>query len=129
MPEHTVGADQFVYFDAAAPRRCLAPDAFVTLGVQDHDFAQDPVRQASPERMPAGPIAMTTLATLAGLAPLAIGIGAGAELQRSLALAGIGGLGLSSLLSTLALPSIAGALHRLVARFRPRPRAVAVAVS
>ena len=38
VPEHTVGADQFVYFDAANPRRCLAPDAFVTLGVTDHDF-------------------------------------------------------------------------------------------
>jgi hypothetical protein len=38
VPDHTVGADQFVYFDAANPRRCLAPDAFVTLGVTDHDF-------------------------------------------------------------------------------------------
>ena len=38
VPEHTVGADQFVYFDAANPRRRLAPDAFVTLGVRDHDF-------------------------------------------------------------------------------------------
>ncbi len=38
VPEHTVGADQFVYFDAANPRRCLAPDAFVTLGAPDHDF-------------------------------------------------------------------------------------------
>jgi Uma2 family endonuclease len=38
VPEHTVGADQFVYFDAASPKRCLAPDAFVTLGVCDHDF-------------------------------------------------------------------------------------------
>jgi hypothetical protein len=37
-PEHTVGADQFVYFDAAEPRRCLAPDAFVTLDVKDHLF-------------------------------------------------------------------------------------------
>jgi Uma2 family endonuclease len=37
-PEHTVGFDQFVYFDASEPRRCLAPDAFVTLGVQDHSF-------------------------------------------------------------------------------------------
>jgi hypothetical protein len=33
-----VGADQFVYFDAANPKRCLAPDAFITLGVPDHDF-------------------------------------------------------------------------------------------
>jgi Uma2 family endonuclease len=38
VPEHTVGADQFVYFDAANPKRCLAPDAFVTLGERDHDF-------------------------------------------------------------------------------------------
>jgi hypothetical protein len=38
VPEHTVGADQFVYFDASNPRRCLAPDGFVTLGVRDHDF-------------------------------------------------------------------------------------------
>ena len=38
VPEHTVGADQFVYFDASNPRRCLAPDGFVTLGVTDHDF-------------------------------------------------------------------------------------------
>jgi hypothetical protein len=38
VPEHTVGADQFVYFDAAEPKRCLAPDSFVTLGVLDHDF-------------------------------------------------------------------------------------------
>ena len=38
VPEHTVGADQFVYFDASNPRRCLAPDGFVTLGIRDHDF-------------------------------------------------------------------------------------------
>lgn len=36
--EHTVGWDQFVYFDAADPRRKVAPDAFVKLGVPDHDF-------------------------------------------------------------------------------------------
>jgi hypothetical protein len=28
-----VGSDQFVYFDAANPRRCLAPDGFVKLGM------------------------------------------------------------------------------------------------
>ena len=41
---------------------------------------------------------MTTLCTLVGLLPLALGLGAGAELQRPLALAVIGGLGLSTLL-------------------------------
>ena len=37
-PEHTVGADQFVYFNAANPERCLAPDAFVRLGRAHSDF-------------------------------------------------------------------------------------------
>lgn len=30
-PEATVGSDQFVYFDAANPRVCLAPDVYVRL--------------------------------------------------------------------------------------------------
>ena len=38
------------------------------------------------------PILMTTLCTLAGLTPLALGLGAGSELQKPLAIAVIGGL-------------------------------------
>lgn len=34
--EHTVGGDQFVYYDASTPKRCLAPDAYVKLGVPMH---------------------------------------------------------------------------------------------
>jgi multidrug efflux pump subunit AcrB len=49
---------------------------------------------------------MTTLCTLAGLTPLALGIGAGAELQRPLALAVIGGLTLSTLLVLYVLPGL-----------------------
>jgi Uma2 family endonuclease len=37
-PEHTVSCDAFVYFDAANPRRVLAPDAAVKLDVFQHDF-------------------------------------------------------------------------------------------
>ena len=32
-PGHSVGSDQFVYFDASDARRCLAPDAFSKRGV------------------------------------------------------------------------------------------------
>jgi len=32
-PEHTVGSDQFVYWNGAEPKRCLSPDVFVRLGV------------------------------------------------------------------------------------------------
>ncbi|HMI84596.1 MAG TPA: efflux RND transporter permease subunit [Polyangiaceae bacterium] len=56
------------------------------------------VARASERRL--RPIVMTTVATIAGLAPLALGIGAGAELQRPLAIAVIGGL-LTSTVATL----------------------------
>jgi HAE1 family hydrophobic/amphiphilic exporter-1 len=50
------------------------------------------------------PILMTTLATLFGLLPLALGLGSGAELQKPLALAVIGGLLLSTFITLLVLP-------------------------
>jgi hypothetical protein len=34
----SVGSDQFVYFRASTPKRCLAPDAFVRLGPPSKDF-------------------------------------------------------------------------------------------
>ena len=49
---------------------------------------------------------MTTLATVAGLAPLALGLGAGAEIQRPLAAAVIGGLVVSTAVSLVVLPSL-----------------------
>lgn len=52
------------------------------------------------------PILMTTLCTLFGLLPLALGLGAGAELQKPLALAVIGGLFLSTLTTLYAVPSV-----------------------
>src|SRR5215470_11034760 len=46
------------------------------------------------------PILMTTLATAAGLLPLALGYGAGAKMQQPLAVAVIGGLVMAMLLSS-----------------------------
>jgi CzcA family heavy metal efflux pump len=65
------------------------------------------------------PILMTTVCTLAGLVPLALGLGAGAELQRPLALAVIGGLLVSTLVTLLVVPvfiEIFGELERRRAR-------------
>src|SRR5260370_16696494 len=50
------------------------------------------------------PILMTTLATLFGLLPLALGLGSGAELQKPLAPAAICGLTLSTFLTPLTIP-------------------------
>src|SRR5262245_59661975 len=33
-----VGSDQFVYWNARAPKRCLSPDGFVYIGTPDCDF-------------------------------------------------------------------------------------------
>jgi CzcA family heavy metal efflux pump len=55
------------------------------------------------------PILMTTIATVAGLLPLALGIGAGAQVQQPLALAVIGGLSFALIFST----PLAGGLYLL----------------
>ena len=56
------------------------------------------------------PILMTTFCTLFGLLPLALGIGAGAELQKPLALAVIGGLALSTPVTLLVVPGLYAAI-------------------
>src|ERR1700679_1361855 len=33
-----IGSDQFVYWDAGDPRKCLSPDVFVKLGARDATF-------------------------------------------------------------------------------------------
>jgi CzcA family heavy metal efflux pump len=58
------------------------------------------------------PILMTTFCTLFGLLPLALGLGAGAELQKPLALAVIGGLTLSTPVTLLAVPGLYAAIKR-----------------
>ena len=52
------------------------------------------------------PILMTTLTTVCGMLPLAIGLGEGAELMRPLAIAVVGGLMVSMVLTLFVVPSI-----------------------
>jgi len=66
------------------------------------------------------PILMTTLCTLFGLLPLALGLGAGAELQRPLALAVIGGLGLSTPITLYVVPTLLVAVRGRAFRFERR---------
>src|SRR5438094_9360427 len=68
------------------------------------------IREAARVRL--RPILMTTLCTLFGLLPLALGIGAGSELQRPLALAVIGGLALSTPITLFAVPTLLIAFRR-----------------
>jgi multidrug efflux pump subunit AcrB len=74
-----------------------------------------PVRDALIQagRIRLRPILMTTLCTLFGLLPLALGIGSGAELQRPLAIAVIGGLSISTLITLVAIPVFYSSVRRL----------------
>jgi multidrug efflux pump subunit AcrB len=70
------------------------------------------------------PIAMTSLATIVGLLPTALGLEAGAEANRPLALAVVGGLTSSTALSLFLVPS----MFLLVAKRSARPEASTVSI-
>ncbi len=58
------------------------------------------------------PILMTTATTVMGLLPMAIGLGAGSELRRPMALTVIGGLIASTALTLLIIPAVYHLLDR-----------------
>jgi hydrophobic/amphiphilic exporter-1 (mainly G- bacteria), HAE1 family len=69
------------------------------------------------------PILMTTLATLGGMLPLALGIEVGSSTQAPLATVVIGGLIASTVLSLLVVPTLYLVIaKRLGNRFRSRRR-------
>ncbi len=63
------------------------------------------------------PILMTTIATVAGLVPMALGIGEGSETNLPLARAVIGGLTVSTVFTLFLIPS----LYTVAARFKKAP--------
>jgi multidrug efflux pump subunit AcrB len=63
------------------------------------------------------PILMTTCTTVLGLLPMALGLGAGDELRRPLAITVIGGLSVATVLTLVIIPC----LYRLVARTPAAP--------
>jgi len=58
------------------------------------------------------PILMTTLTTVLGLLPLALGIGEGAEVRAPMAITVIGGLSVSTLLTLVVIPVVYSLMDR-----------------
>jgi len=64
------------------------------------------------------PILMTTLSTIFGVLPIALGLGAGAESRKPLGVVVVGGMVFSTLLTLILVPIV----YSLLARFaRRRP--------
>jgi CzcA family heavy metal efflux pump len=85
---------------------------------------EEAIREAARIRL--RPILMTTLCTLFGLLPLALGLGAGSELQKPLALAVIGGLALSTPITLYFVPTLLVAIRgrdfKIPSRIRSEPK-------
>jgi CzcA family heavy metal efflux pump len=81
--------------------------------------AEEAMIQAGRRRL--RPIVMTALATIAGMLPLAFGIGAGSEMLKPLAITVIGGLLSSMVLSLIFTPAIHYYLSRGHAPRAPQP--------
>jgi len=64
------------------------------------------------------PIVMTTVCSLVAMIPIAMGIGAGSELMQPLAIATVGGLTLSSILTLVVVPCGYLVLHGIADRVK-----------
>jgi hydrophobe/amphiphile efflux-1 (HAE1) family protein len=84
-------------------------------------------------RMRLRPILMTTFALIAGMMPVAVGMGEGGEFYRPMAIAIIGGTVTSTLLTLLVVPtfydSIEIAKDRMIAKFQRRAERFPVALA
>src|SRR5439155_24956984 len=74
-----------------------------TMGARG-DARRVAILQAGPTRL--RPILMTTVAMIAGMLPVALGIGRGAEFRSPMAVAVIGGLIWSTLLTLIVIPVV-----------------------
>ncbi|MBI4664258.1 MAG: efflux RND transporter permease subunit [Verrucomicrobia bacterium] len=72
------------------------------------------------------PILMTAFSTVAGILPIAIGFGAGAESRRPMGVAVVGGMMTSTFLTLIIIPVVYTVFDDLVRKIRPREREAAV---
>ncbi|HOW67091.1 MAG TPA: efflux RND transporter permease subunit [Candidatus Paceibacterota bacterium] len=73
------------------------------------------------------PILMTAFSTIAGILPIAVGFGAGAESRRPMGVAVVGGMLTSTFLTLLIVPVVYTVFSNLAERFHRKPQEVLAA--
>jgi len=94
---------------------------YINLLRRENHTTTEAIKLAGPVRL--RPILMTTLTTVLGLLPLALGIGEGAELQAPMAIVVIGGLTLGTILTLVFVPVLYSMFDDLSLKFNEKLRA------
>jgi len=126
MPLDVIGIIGVVLLIGIVKKNAIMMIDFALAGQRQHGWTPAyAIREAASKRF--RPIMMTTFAAMAGAAPLALGIGAGAELRQPLGIAVMGGLMVSQVLTLFITPVVYLGIEGLMARFRSRGGAAEIA--
>ncbi len=119
MPLDIIGVIGVVLLIGIVKKNAIMMIDFALAGQREHGWTPvHAIREAASKRF--RPIMMTTFAAMAAAAPLAFGIGAGAELRQPLGIAVMGGLLVSQVLTLFITPVVYLGIEGINARLRSR---------
>ncbi len=119
MPLDVIGIIGVVMLIGIVKKNAIMMIDFALAGQREHGWTPaQAIREAAATRF--RPIMMTTFAAIAGALPLALGIGAGAELRQPLGVAVLGGLMVSQVLTLFITPVVYVSIESVAAARRAR---------
>lgn len=119
MPLDVIGIIGVVLLIGIVKKNAIMMIDFALAGQRTHGWTPvHAIREAASKRF--RPIMMTTFAAMAAAAPLALGLGTGAELRQPLGIAVLGGLMVSQVLTLFITPVVYLGIEGINARIRQR---------